>query len=207
MKYEVRKFEPYNVCHVGELLLHIRCIHTRERPFQCSYCPKNFQRRDLLRKHERIHTDTRPYGCEFCGKTFTARDKMIVHRRLHTGELWIYIVTWELWSFKSPPLKRSIRSQVKQLDEFIAKKGMSNVNPYLKVELTRHRSIHMGEKNYQCSYCSMKFNRPDTLRAHERGLHTNTRPYACDFCSKTFTLRQKMLNHRRLHTGIQLSKN
>ena len=70
----------------GELLLHVRCIHTHERPFQCAYCPKNFQRRDLLRKHERIHTDTRPYGCEFCGKTFTARDKMIVHRRLHTGE-------------------------------------------------------------------------------------------------------------------------
>jgi len=70
----------------GELLLHIRCIHTHERPFQCAFCPKNFQRRDLLRKHERIHTDTRPYGCEFCGKTFTARDKMIVHRRLHTGE-------------------------------------------------------------------------------------------------------------------------
>ena len=61
----------------GELLLHVRCIHTHERPFQCAYCPKNFQRRDLLRKHERIHTDTRPYGCEFCGKTFTARDKMI----------------------------------------------------------------------------------------------------------------------------------
>ena len=46
----------------GELLLHVRCIHTHERPFQCAYCPKNFQRRDLLRKHERIHTDTRPYG-------------------------------------------------------------------------------------------------------------------------------------------------
>ena len=70
----------------GELLLHVRCIHTHERPFQCAFCPKNFQRRDLMRKHERIHTDTRPYGCEFCGKTFTARDKMIVHRRLHTGE-------------------------------------------------------------------------------------------------------------------------
>ena len=70
----------------GELLLHVRCIHTHERPFQCTYCPKSFQRRDLLRKHERIHTDTRPYSCEFCGKTFTARDKMVVHRRLHTGE-------------------------------------------------------------------------------------------------------------------------
>ena len=83
-KYTRNSCEPYDD-YEGELLLHIRCIHTQERPFQCSYCAKNFQRRDLLRKHERIHTDTRPYGCEFCGKTFTARDKMIVHRRLHTG--------------------------------------------------------------------------------------------------------------------------
>ena len=44
-----------------------------ERPYHCAYCPKNFQRRDLMRKHERIHTDTRPYACQFCHKAFTQR--------------------------------------------------------------------------------------------------------------------------------------
>ena len=39
------------------------------RPFQCVFCPKNFQRRDLLRKHKRIHIDTWLYDCENCGKT------------------------------------------------------------------------------------------------------------------------------------------
>ena len=52
----------------AELQLHTRCVHTGERPYQCAFCPKNFQRRDLLRKHERIHTDTRPYSCQYCQK-------------------------------------------------------------------------------------------------------------------------------------------
>ncbi len=70
----------------GRRVRTFRCAHTHERPYQCMYCPKNFQRRDLVRKHERIHTDTRPFVCKFCNKAFTQRDKLTVHTRLHTGK-------------------------------------------------------------------------------------------------------------------------
>ena len=66
----------------SEMVLHTRIAHTGERPFQCAFCPKNFQRRDLMRKHERIHTDTRPYACQYCAK---GNISLLINHRTHTA--------------------------------------------------------------------------------------------------------------------------
>ena len=71
----------YRQTRKGELLTHIRCIHTHKSPFQCVLCPKNFQSGNLLRKHVRIHTNTRPYGCEVCNKTFPPDESLRKHER------------------------------------------------------------------------------------------------------------------------------
>ncbi|KAK9870940.1 hypothetical protein WA026_009899 [Henosepilachna vigintioctopunctata] len=70
----------------GDLKYHMTSLHSNEKQFQCEYCGKEFARKYSLVVHRRIHTGERNYKCEFCGKTFRASSYLQNHRRIHTGE-------------------------------------------------------------------------------------------------------------------------
>ena len=64
------------------LTLHKRSAHTKERPFQCSYCPAAFTGLSNLKDHIRIHTGEKPYVCQVCNKAFTKSCNMKKHVKL-----------------------------------------------------------------------------------------------------------------------------
>ncbi|XP_074031066.1 uncharacterized protein isoform X3 [Leptinotarsa decemlineata] len=59
---------------------------SREKPFQCSMCPKWYKSQDSLNRHYIIHTRKKPYNCGICSKSFAYKSHFIEHNMIHTGE-------------------------------------------------------------------------------------------------------------------------
>ena len=73
--------------------------------------------------------------------------------------------------------------------------------------MRRHiRTVHNGERNYQCSQCERKFQQKSSLErhtgSHERGFSwkAGEGSYTCDLCDKAFSNKSNLNKHRNKHT-------
>lgn len=62
-------------------------VHTKERPYACSMCPKTYNQSSALKVHIRSHTNEKNYVCETCNKAFTNSSDLNKHKRVHDPNL------------------------------------------------------------------------------------------------------------------------
>ena len=154
---------------------HIKSVHNKEKPHECSQFLKKFSEQgNLNNKHiEAVHNKTKPYQCSQCLKKWSRK----YHLNRHI----------EVLHKKAKP------HQCSPCSEKFSKKH----------SLNRHMmEVHNFEKPHHCDEqdCDEKFLELRDLRDHLRSAHGAAK-LVCGVqnCAATFTLRRTLLSHKMKH--------
>ncbi|XP_041968475.1 zinc finger protein 816-like isoform X4 [Aricia agestis] len=70
----------------SNLILHMRSVHLKERPYQCSVCSMGFfVKRHMLGHYMATHTNERKFKCEVCGKAYATQNSRRKHMKKNHG--------------------------------------------------------------------------------------------------------------------------
>lgn len=67
-------------------------------------------------------------------------------------------------------------------------------------KLIAHRSQHLEESIFQCTFCSFKCRQKQNFVSHLK-VHTPEKSYKCDSCTKTFRFKQSLETHMLTHSN------
>ena len=70
--------------------------------------------------------------------------------------------------------------------------------------ISKHMSIHTGERPYQSSKCNITFSFKINNVVIHKMISKGYRPYQCSQWDKNFIHKTALVNHLRFHTGERL---
>uniref|UniRef100_A0A8C2XF83 C2H2-type domain-containing protein n=1 Tax=Cyclopterus lumpus TaxID=8103 RepID=A0A8C2XF83_CYCLU len=195
----------------------------------CVHCNKVFRSSWMLKQHERVHTGERPYLCSVCPKKFRVNQALKKHiLRMHkdqtniseTNENHARIKPSEepedsgedLMTPREDTSEAINHNKVKRArnpdpgqsskwrtmgthcpDGFVcALCQRVSKNKYLLIE---HFRTHTGEKPLKCDQCSAMFRSRGQLSMHKKSCPNPLKVTQCVKCEKKFSCQTKYVNH------------
>ncbi|CAG7820668.1 unnamed protein product [Allacma fusca] len=122
------------------------------KPFQCTFCDKNFSQNSSRNKHLLSHPEFSGNICQHCYKELPSQELLEEHESRH------------------PPSPR--RRKICQ----VCGKGLATT-----YGLKQHMLLHGTETPFQCHVCGKFFKTRNYLRIHNFS-HSKRKPFSCKFC-------------------------
>ncbi|XP_045509636.1 zinc finger protein 227-like [Colias croceus] len=167
----------YSTKKSGNIIVHVR-IHTNERPYTCSICPKRFKQIAALGFHQdyKHKKSTLPQEkCKICGKICQGVKRLKQHiARVHNEP-----------KTQCTICKMSLRKRC----------------------LKTHMARHADHKDFTCEVCAQSFYTHSELITHRLRKHSEDKRYTCDLCPYKTSKSTLMNNHANRHKSGQLSCN
>lgn len=147
-----------------------------DREYKCNQCPKVFNWKSNLIRHQVAHDDSRRYTCENCKKVFTDPSNLQRHiRSQHIGAR----------SHACPECGKT----------FATSSG-----------LKQHTHIHSSVKPFRCEVCFKAYTQFSNLCRHKRMHATCRLQIKCNKCGQAFSTVTSLSKHKRFCEGTPTSQ-
>ena len=136
--------------------------------FACPYCPVIMKTSKDTRRHILIHSGIKPYRCQFCPYSGTQK----VHLKSHIANkhkdcvgIWFLI--------------------------FVMNSSFSSESFELQ---NRPNPIHLGPKQFGCTYCTVVMKTSKNVRRHIL-MHSGIKPFSCQYCQYSANRKDNLKSH------------
>lgn len=148
-------------------------FESKDRLFECEFCPNIRFTRGQLRRHKTVHLGQRNYVCNTCGKRFAWKHSLLKHSVLHSGQAPFSCNQCGKLFSAAHHLQHHVKQHDVQRRYQCSKCDKVFAQPE---ELANHDASHTGDETYMCNICAKcfvsKFELADHMRAHNEAAGT-----------------------------------
>ncbi|CAG9856526.1 unnamed protein product [Phyllotreta striolata] len=202
----IKRAHVANKCEECDEIFYDRSLYTKhkkqhsvEKPQECQYCQKVFEKAKNLSEHIRLQhkQDKEAQKCHVCGKEFINGALLKNHVKTHDK------------NFQCTHCDRVFSSRSNLEVHFVTHSGAKKYKCDLcgkhlcsKVSLKNHMASHSDERQYKCDVCEKTFKTNRRLYVHKM-CHATEEKYQCEICLQKFRVKQYLKFHMNKHSKVK----